>query len=212
LAAAQTNAFQNAFVAGLCAQIQVHMSSFQCSSIAISSISSSSGSRRLLEATSSGSVTVEYIIYTASATEVTALNQQPIIPTLLVAAVAQAYTGDAITDAEVGALTATVDWACTGSAVTCSFTIDNAVDKVYYNNQDITSTVTGALDSWISIKTVTFAPVANAALSISGYEYSVTNGQVNGSVATLSLQAIQLHLTTSTSCEFRPTTSTRQGS
>jgi hypothetical protein len=107
LATAQTNAFQNAFVAGLCAQIQVEMSSFQCSSIAISSISSSSESRRLLQATSSGSVKVEYIIYVPSAAEVTTLNQQSIAPTDLVKAVADAYTGDA----EVDTLTAAVEWA-----------------------------------------------------------------------------------------------------
>jgi hypothetical protein len=67
--------------------------------------------------------------------------------------------------------------ACTTPEVTCSFTIDNSVWKVYYNDQDITSTVTGDLHNWGAAKTLNFTPVAGAALAISGYEWSTSGGQ-----------------------------------
>jgi hypothetical protein len=111
LETAQTNAFQHAFVAGLCAEIQAVMSSFQCSSISISSITSSSGSdRRLLQATSSGSITVSYTIHPPSADKAAELEDkledEPIAPADLVAACKKEYTGGA----ELGTLIATVAW------------------------------------------------------------------------------------------------------
>jgi len=142
LATAQTYAFQNAFVAGLCAQIQVEISSFQCSSITITSISSSS--RRRLQSTSSGSVTVDYIIYTASVAEVTVVEQQPIVPSVLVAAVAQAYTGDAMTSTEIGTLTATVDWVPAPPA-SCASTYSPVVSLDSACDYDATS------NTWTSI-------------------------------------------------------------
>jgi hypothetical protein len=107
LATPQTNAFQSAFVADLCAQMQVEMGPFKCSSITTSSISSSE-SRRLLETTSS-EVIVKYAHHLHGIGYVLHWNSSLCIaPALLVAAVADAHTGDAITGAAVGALTAAV--------------------------------------------------------------------------------------------------------
>jgi hypothetical protein len=45
---------------------------------------------------------------------------------------------------------------------TCKFTVDNAVTSVFYNNRDITSTVTGSLGDWSQVKSVDVVLVANA--------------------------------------------------
>jgi hypothetical protein len=69
--------------------------------------------------------------------------------------------------------------------VTCSFTMDNSIWKVYYNNVDITSSVTSPfrgtdehlfLYAWYHEKQITFTPVAGAALAISGYEWDQADG------------------------------------
>jgi hypothetical protein len=209
VAEAQTNAFQNAFVAGLCAQIQLDMSSFMCSSISITGVSGVR--RRLVRASTSVSITIEYTIYTTSSANVDTLANAPIDTAAVVQSVEEAYTGTAdlasLTVAPTNTCTcpggtpvtsmlcsptnqcascganyhlssgSCVADSCTGQEVTCRFTIDNSVWKVYYNDQDITSTVTGNLHSWTAAKTVNFTPVAGAALAISGYEWSASGGQ-----------------------------------
>ena len=54
--------------------------------------------------------------------------------------------------------------------VTCTFTVDDSVSSVYYNGQDITSTVKGDLTHWDQAKTVSFAKVPGAYLAVTGEE------------------------------------------
>jgi len=57
------------------------------------------------------------------------------------------------------------------STVTCQLTVDNEIRLVYYNNIDITSTVTGTLGDWTTTKTVTFNEILGASFAVSGFNW-----------------------------------------
>lgn len=52
--------------------------------------------------------------------------------------------------------------------VTCEFTLADTVTSVYYDGQDVTASVSGALGSWASTKRLSFVEVPSAYLVISG--------------------------------------------
>jgi len=64
--------------------------------------------------------------------------------------------------------------------VTCLMTIDNEIHYVYYNNQDITSKVTGNRLDWGSQKVLKFVEVSGATLAISGYNLEDNGCQSGG--------------------------------
>eukprot|EP00928_Gymnodinium_smaydae_P018052 TRINITY_DN16876_c0_g4_i1.p1 TRINITY_DN16876_c0_g4~~TRINITY_DN16876_c0_g4_i1.p1 ORF type:complete len:6319 (+),score=1016.24 TRINITY_DN16876_c0_g4_i1:2009-18958(+) len=82
------------------------------------------------------------------------------------------------------------------TVLTCTFTIDEGVESVYYNGEDITDRVVGELDKWISVKTVSFVQVEGATLVVKarceersvdasvtcGFQMSCSNGMTSGSV------------------------------
>jgi len=59
--------------------------------------------------------------------------------------------------------------------VTCDFTIADEVDAVYYNGEDITSSVVGELKFWSSPKQVTFTMVEGAYLVIMGHSRGISD-------------------------------------
>ena len=58
-----------------------------------------------------------------------------------------------------------------GGTVSCKFTVDNEVRKVYYNNQDITGQVSGNLGDWGPQKQFSFQEMSGAVLWITGYNW-----------------------------------------
>jgi len=64
--------------------------------------------------------------------------------------------------------------ACVPGKVTCCFTINNALHKVYVNNEDITDKVTprSAFTKWMIPKVVTFdEPLRDSVLAFEGYDF-----------------------------------------
>lgn len=58
--------------------------------------------------------------------------------------------------------------------ITCTFTMDNSVDSVFYAEKDITGQVKGSLSNWKSVKTVVIdKPQNNAYLVIAGHNHEV---------------------------------------
>jgi hypothetical protein len=65
-----------------------------------------------------------------------------------------------------GATVAGFSTTCGSPSVTCTFTVDNFVTKVFHNGVEVTNTVTEDLTDWTIPKTLTFYDVPHATIEI----------------------------------------------
>lgn len=64
--------------------------------------------------------------------------------------------------------------------ITCTFTIDNFVDSVYYDGKDITRFVAGNLRNWNSVKRVTVEKKTGAYFVVSGHNHERNSCKTGG--------------------------------
>merc|ERR1712194_976504 len=67
-----------------------------------------------------------------------------------------------------------------GPEISCTIRMDDKLRAVYYNGQDITSSVVGALDNWKADKKISFTSAPGAYLSVSGDDTQGDFGKSGG--------------------------------